>query len=770
MPILRFTRPIAVAALIVASTLGGQAQTPAAPPASLDDTLRQIFEKHAYRLRTFGPARWLDGGRSYTTLEGPAGASEAAAGPEEKRRSPVRDIVAYDTATGRRQVLVPSGKLVPPGTSAPMGIDDYQWSKDRARLLVFTNTKKVWRRNTRGDYWVLDLASGKLRKLGADAPASSLMFAAFSPDGNRAAYVRENNLYVEDLASGAVTALTRDGSETTINGTTDWVSEEELALRAAFRWSPDGKRIAYWQFDTTGVGVFTLIDDTDALYPTLKRFPYPKAGTTNSAVRVGVVSAAGGATQWIAAPGDPRNFYIPRMEWAGDSALVFEHLNRLQNQNDLLLADLASGRISTLFRDEAKTWVDINDEIRELDHGKAFLWESEKDGWRHLYRVARDGGRVDLLTKFEGDVQHFDGLDEKGGWIYFSASPEKATERFLYRSRLDGSGGVQRVTPAGASGSHLYAVSPDGHWAFHTFSRFGVPPATDLVALPAHTTARPLLDNAEVLKKAAALLENPTEFFQIGIGQGVTLDGWMIRPRNFDPSKKYPVLVFVYGEPAGQTVVDHWAGDRDLFHRALANEGYIVASFDNRGTPAPKGAAWRKAVYLAVGDLTVRDQAAAVTAFAAARPYVDASRVAIWGWSGGGSSTLNALFRFPDVYKVGVAVASVPDERLYDTIYEERYMGLPDKDGGGAYRVGSPIDHAEGLQGRLLIIHGSGDDNVHYQGAEKLVNRLVQLGKPFDEVVYPNRTHAINEGPGTSVHVYSTIARYIREHLPAGGR
>jgi dipeptidyl-peptidase-4 len=761
---------MAAALFLTAAVTAAQ---PASAPGSLDDTLRQIFQKSAYKLRTFGPAHWLDGGSSYTTLEDSSGASPVEEEEDEAKSSelkPAQDIVAYDTATGRRQVLVPASKLVPPGASAPLEIDDYKWSKDRARLLVFTNTKKVWRRNTRGDYWILDVASGRLHKLGAEAPASSLMFATFSPDGSRAAYVRENNLYVEDLVSGAVTALTRDGSETTINGTSDWVSEEELDLRDAYRWSPDGKRIAYWQFDTTGVGVYTLIDDTDALYPTLKRFPYPKAGTTNSAVRVGVVSAAGGATQWLAVPGDPRNFYIPRMEWSSDSAIALEHLNRLQNENDLLLADLSAGKIATLFRDQARTWVDINGEILELEHGKGFLWESEKDGWRHVYRVSRDGAHVDLLTAFAGDVQHVEGVDEKGGWVYFSASPEKATERFLYRARLDGSGGIARITPADARGTHLYTLSPDARWAFHTFSRFDVPPAWDLIALPAHRTARVLLDNAGVQKKASALLANPAEFLRLSIGQGVTLDGWMIRPRSFDFTKKYPLVVYVYGEPAGQTVVDRWGGTRDLFHRALANEGYIVASFDNRGTPAPRGATWRKTVYGAVGDLTVKDQAGAVRALAAAHPYIDTTRVAIWGWSGGGSSTLNALFRHPDVYQVGVAVASVPDERLYDTIYEERYMGLPDKDGGGAYRAGSPIDHAEGLSGKLLIMHGSGDDNVHYQGAEKLVNRLVELGKPFDEVVYPNRTHSISEGAGTTLHVFATIARYIREHLPAGGR
>ncbi len=274
-----------------------------------------------------------------------------------------------------------------------------------------------------------------------------------------------------------------------------------------------------------------------------------------------------------------------------------------------------------------------------------------------------------------------------------------------------------------------------------------------------------LADNSAVKAKATGLLSSPVEFFQLPIQGGVVLDGWMVRPSSCDPARKCPLVVFVYGEPAGQTVVDRWGGNRGLFHHALANEGYVVASFDNRGTPAPKGAAWRKVVYGTVGDLSSKEQAAAVRAFAAARPYVDGERVAVWGWSGGGSNTLNAMLRFPDVFKVGVAVASVPDERLYDTIYQERYMGLPEQNAEG-YRIGSPINFAEGLKGKLLIVHGSGDDNVHYQGAERLVNRLIELGKPFDLMVYPNRTHSISEGKGTTLHVYSLIARYIREHLP----
>jgi len=724
-------------------------------PPELDAELHRIFDKEEYKAKTFGPPRWIDDGRSYVVLE------DSPAGKD------LKDVVAYDTASGRREVLAEAARLVPPKASEPLKVEDFA-CLGRDRLLLFTDSKRVWRRNTRGDYWLFDRRRGTLKKLGASAPASSLMFAKLSPDGAQAAWVRDNDLSLEELGTGEVFQLTRDGGPNVVDGTSDWVNEEELDIRDGFRWSPDGKRIAFWQFDTSGVETFTLVNDTDALYPTLTRFPYPKAGTRNSASRVGVVDTAKRTTVWMQPPGAPREFYIARIEWLDRDTLALERLNRLQNRNELLLANASTGETRTVYHDESKSWVDVVDDVRWLSGNREFLWLSEKDGWRHIYRAARDGSREKLLTPFEGDVIQLVGLDEKNGLVDFLASPGRATDRYLYRAKLDGSGGVERVTPAGQTGTHDYELSPDGRFAIHTYSRVERPPSIELVALPEHRAVRTLLDNAALAAKVAAAAP-PVEFFALPIGDGVTLDAWIRKPPSFDASRKYPLLVYVYGEPAGQTVVDRWEGDRELFHRALAAQGYLVASFDNRGTPAPKGAAWRKIVYGAVGDLSSKDQAAAVRVLAAARPYVDPDRVAIWGWSGGGSSTLNAMFRFPDVYKVGISVAPVPDQTLYDSIYQERYMGLP-QDNVEGYRRGSPISFAEGLKGKLLIIHGSGDDNVHYQGTEKLVNRLIELDKPFDFMVYPNRTHAIKEGKGTSLHLHSRIARYLLENLPPGGK
>ena len=764
----QFSRWIVALALTATAFVVVRAQ-PADTAVALRAQIDRIYKEQAYRAPRFGPARWLPDGIAYAIVERPAGDKSSS------------EIVRYDAVTGARTVLVGQSTLTA-GRKAPLDIDDYAWSPDKRYLLIFTNAQKVWRDNTRGDYWILDVAAGSLKQLGtalepskrsAAAADSGLMFAKFSPDSSRVAYVRANDIYVERIDSGKIRRLTDDGSETTINGTSDWVYEEELFLRDCFRWSPDGKRIAYWQFDTTGVGVFSLIDDTSSLYPKITRIPYPKVGTTNSAVRIGVVDAAGGKTRWMETPGNPRDTYLASLEWIDTRTIAMQQLNRLQNRNDFLLADAESGVVSRLFHDESMGWVDVMRNVTWIDKGQAFLWISERDGWRHVYRVRRStpaqrgsngDAQATLITRFEADVEDVVGLDAEQRSLYFRASPSNATQRYLYRAPLDGSAPPVRVTPTDQPGTHRYDLSPNGRYAFHSVSRFDAPPRLDLVELPAHRSVRGLTDPSALEAKLAPVLKTPVEFLTVDIGNGVLLDGWMLKPSSFDASRKYPVIVYVYGEPWGLEVTDAWRGNGGLFQRALAEAGYVVVSFDNRGIPAPKGAAWRQVVYGSIGELSSKEQAAAIRALASRHTFIDATRIGIWGWSGGGTNTLNAMFRFPDIYKVGVAVAPVPDQQLYDTIYQERYMGLP-KDNADGYRRGSAINFAEGLKGKLLIIHGSGDDNVHYQGTERLVNRLVELGKPFDLMVYPNRTHSISEGPGTLAHVYQLIARYFVEHL-----
>ena len=728
-----------------------------APDASA--LLHRIFATNEFSARQrFGQVRWIEGGAAYTSLE----PSEAV--PE------ARDLVRYDPATGARRVMVSARQLIPPGASQPLELDDYGWSADGARLLLFTNTKRVWRQNTRGDYWVLDLKSASLRQLGGkDAPASSLMYAKFSPVGDRVAYVRQGELYVERLADGSISRLTTGADSLHVSGMSDWVYEEEFDLRDGFRWSPDGARIAFWNFDMTGVGTFRLINDTDSLYPVVTPIQYPKAGTTNSAVRAGVVSAAGGPVTWLALDGDARENYLPRMEWAGPAELVLQRMNRLQNTDRVMLADAGAGAVRTVLTERDSAWVDVVDDLTWLKGGAEFLWVTERDGWRHVYRVSRAGDRTELVTPGGFDVVSIAGVDEPGGWLYYIASPDNPTQRYLYRARLDGRGTPERLSPTAEPGTHSYQLSPDARWAIHTWSRFDRPPVVDLVRLPGHQVVRTFVDDTAQRAAVVRLTPRPAEFFRVPVSGGVTLDGWMIRPPGFDSTKSYPLLMYVYGEPAGQTVMDAWQGRTVLWHRMLAQQGYVVASVDTRGTPAPRGRAWRKVIYGAVGVIGSREQAEAVRQLTRSRPWLDSTRVAVWGWSGGGSSTLQAMFRYPDVYQVGMAVAPVPEQDLYDTIYQERYMGLPTTNADG-YRRASPIGAAEGLRGRLLIVHGSGDDNVHFQGTERLVNRLIQLGKPFDFMDYPNRSHCICEGAGTTEHIYSLLTRYLTEHLPAGPR
>jgi dipeptidyl-peptidase-4 len=721
-------------------------------------TLDRIFVSREFAPERFGPARWMSDGASYTTLE---------PSPETKGG---RDLVLYRAETGRREVLVPAAKLVPAGSDAPLAIENYAWSPDGKVLIVFTNSKRVWRQNTRGDFWTYELASGNLRQLGRDFEPASLMFAKLSPDGTKAAYVVKNNIYTEDLASGRTIQLTFDGSDDIINGTSDWVNEEEFSIRDGFRWSPDGRSIAFWQFNTREVPVFTMIDNTDSLYPRVTTFKYPVPGQVNSAVRVGVVPAGGGAPVWIKTPGDPSDTYIARLEWAGNTReVVLQHLNRLQNTLTVFLGDAASGEVRSVFTDRDEAWVEIMDDFVWLDGGRSLLWLSERDGWQHAYRVSRDGRDVKLLTPGDYDVLSVDAVDERGGSLYVTASPADATKRFLYRVRMDGRSAPVLVGPAGQTGVHRYDIAPSARWAFHTFGGLDTPPVTELVRLPDGRAVRTLAANEGLKAKVEALRRRRAEFFKLDIGEGVQVDGWRILPPDFDPAKKYPLVVYVYGEPAGQTVQDNWGGNGYLWHLLLAQRGYVVASFDNRGTPAPRGRAWRKSIYRQIGILASKDQASAVRAALAAWPFVDAERVGVWGWSGGGSMTLNAMFRYPDLYKTGISVASVPDQRLYDTIYQERYMGLP-ADNAEGYKQGSPITFAKDLKGRLLVVHGTGDDNVHYAGFERLINELVANDKAFTMMAYPNRSHGIFEGRGTTLHLYTLFTRFFSENLPPGGR
>ncbi len=728
------------------------AQTAAVDSSEL--TLERIFSSNEFVPKRFAGFRWLKD-NTYAVLE-----------PSEKVKG-ARDLVRYNIETQKRDILIPAEKLIPEGSSSPLVIDGYEWTADDRKILIYTNSQKVWRQNTRGDYWVLDTSSGRLTKLGGDAKPSTLMFAKFSPDGSKVGYVRENDLYVENLADGKITRLTTDGSHTMINGTSDWVNEEEFELRDCWRWSPDGQSIAFWQFNAEGIQDFILLNNTTGLYPSLTRIPYPKVGTVNAAVRVGVIDAAGGQIRWMKTSGDPRNTYIVSVDWTTDSNRVFlQQMNRLQNTLQLISADAKSGAVQTMLTENDDAWIDHTmPNMRWLESGKRFLWISERDGWRQVYSISLSGADVKIITPGKSDIMSLQSVDEPGGWLYYTASPDNATQRYLFRARLDGSGKTERVTPDPSLGWNNYNISPNNRWAIQTTSSFSSPVKYSLVDLSNKSVARTMVDNVELQAKLDKLKKGSQEFFRVEVGDGISLDAWMMKPSDFDPNKKYPILFYVYGEPAGQTVLDAYAGANYLWYLMLTQQGYIVASVDNRGTPAPRGREWRKSVYRKIGVISSYEQAQAVKAITAKMPFVDASRVGIWGWSSGGCSTLNALFRYPDIYRMGMAVAPAPDNRYYDTIYTERYMGLP-KDNPEDYKRSLPITYVDGLKGDLLIVHGTGDDNVHYQQTEYLIDALIAKNKPFTIMPYPNRSHSISEGEGTTRHLYELLTRYLREHLP----
>ncbi len=739
---------------------------PLAASAQVDEaahvTIDRLWASAEFFPDRAGPMQWDETGTSYTRVH----ASETVEGAE--------DIVRYDLASGGQEIVVSAALLVPEGEDSALRIEEYTWSPDGRRILIYTNSARVWRFNTRGDYWVLNLDTGLLHKLAAAARPSTTMFAKFAPAGNRVAYVVEGNLFVENPDTGEIIQLTDDASETVVNGTFDWVYEEELSLRDGFVWSPDGSRIAYWQLDMEGVGEFYLINNTDSIYSRVIPIQYPKVGTTNSAARVGVVSADGGETTWMDVPGDPRNHYIARMDWAARSdEIIIQQLNRLQNTNRVMLGSAETGATRTIYTDRDDAWLDVAgrdmrspESVNWFNNGAEFTWITESDGWRHVYIISRDGQKSRLVTKGDFDIASVDQIDDIGGWIYYIASPDNPTQRYLYRARLDGKGKAERLSPAGQSGWHDYNIAPGARYAVHSYSSFGVPTVTQMIELPSHRVVETMVDNERLKQTVEELDRGRYEFFRVPADDGTELDGYMMFPPDFDADTQYPLFFFVYGEPAGQRATDNWGGHNYLWHVMLTQKGYIVACVDNRGTPSLRGRDGRKSISGQIGLLASEDQRAAAVELSG-RPYIDADRIGVWGWSGGGSMTLNLLFRSPDVYRTGISVAPVPDQHLYDTIYQERYMGLPDENAEG-FRLGSPITFADQLEGNLLVIHGTGDDNVHYQGTEKLINALIAANKQFTMMAYPNRAHGIFEGRNTRRHLYTLMTDFLLEHLPPG--
>ncbi|MBK6496151.1 MAG: DPP IV N-terminal domain-containing protein [Gemmatimonadetes bacterium] len=738
----------------VALTLAVAMPHPATAQTATRDplTIERIFTKREFATAPAGWQPWLDDVRGSTRLE------------PSRQASGLVDLVAT-TAAGVRTTLVAATELVPLGGSRPLRIVSYALSAGHSRLLFSATGAPA--SGSEATWWVMDLGSRQLTQVGASGLPGRVVAPQLSPDGSHVAYASDHNLYVEAVATSIRRQLTQDGSPTRINGD----SPRPFAAvnnTKGFRWSPDGSRLAYVQFDMVGVRSVLMVNNVDFLYPQVDSFQHVKPGATLPASRVGVVSIDGGATSWVELPGDPRMNYLTTVEWAASaSELVVQQFDRHQNRMTVFLMTLPTGSPRAILTETDPAFLDPVS-IQWIGGGRHFLWMTERDGWRHVYRHDRDGSQPLLVTRGNFDVASIERIDEAGGWLYYLASPDNAIYRYLYRTRLDGSGMPERVTPTGAPGTHSYSISPSGQWAFHSYSRFDTPPVSEVVALPTHRVVRTVQDNAALRARLDAVARAPYEFLKVDIGNGVRLDAWCIKPPDFDPSKQYPVIFHEYSMPGGQFVTDSWKGDNYLFYLMLAQRGFVVMAVDSRGTPSLYGRAWRKIIYQNHGILPSDDIAAAAKVLLAERPYLDAKRVGAYGWSGGGLISMLLLLRHGDVFKAAVPGAFISDHRYYEAGFTERYLGLP-QESPAAYDKAAALRYAKNLTGDLLILHGTADDNVHYQNMELMVDALIATGKHFAVVPYPNRSHGMAEGINTKAHQHDTLLWFFTEHFRPGG-
>jgi len=685
------------------------------------------------------PVQWADQGPYFTTT----------ADDDSGHTS----LYRVDAATGTRTLVIAGTDLVPPGAAAPIKIEDYHFSADGGRVLIFANSVRVWRVNTKGTFYVWDIKTKKLHPV-STRPGYQ-QFAKLSPDGRLVGFVRDNNLFVSDLTTGTELRLTTDGSGDVINGTSDWVYEEELGLRDAWRWSPDSKRIAFWRLDQSPIQPFYLLD-MDSLHPALQPVRYPKAGDRNSQVQIGMVNVTTGATTWMDL-GRDKDIYVADAGFAGaPDELWLTRLNRHQNQLDLMLASVTTGASRVVMTDRDSAWVDAHTPTW-LGGGKQFLFESERDGTDQLYLFNRDGSLVRRVTPGGWDVTGVYGVDEKKGVVYFSGAIDNPTTRPILRVALDGTHLTRIATGPGV---HNPDFSADYSLYVDTYSRAGVPPVETLRRADG-TAVRTIADDHARIARVDSLGLRVPEFIQVPGADGTMLNAWIIKPANFDPAKRYPLLLSVYGGPGSQTVMDSWGGQNYVWHQLLARDGYLVASVDNRGTGA-RGAKFKKATYLHLGKLESDDQIAAARWFGR-QAYVDPARIGIWGWSYGGYMSSLSMFRGDGVFAAALAVAPVTDWRFYDTIYTERYMRTPQENPQG-YSDGAPLAYADRLKGKFLLVHGTGDDNVHFQNSVRLVQALEAADKQFDFRIYPNKTHSITGG-NTRENLFGLFTRWLEANL-----
>lgn len=638
----------------------------------------------------------------------------------------------------------------------PNGIDSYSFDDAEKKILIASNTNQIFRHSFLADYFLYDIASKTLTKL-FDFQVQE---PTFSPDGTKIAYAKENNLYVYDIASKKSTAVTTDGKKNAIiNGITDWVYEEEFAFVRAFDWSKDSKKLAYIRFDESEVPEFSMSIFQKSLYPTVETFKYPKAGEKNSVVSLHLYNVDSKVSLNVDL-GKYKDFYIPRIEWTNDAnVLSAKIVNRHQNNLDLLFVDGSTGVTKVVFNETEKRFIDFidTDNLTFLSDN-SFIWTSEKDGFNHIYLYDKTGKLKTQITKGNWEVTSYYGFDEKTKTIFYQSTENGSINRDVYRIGLDGKNKV-RLTKN--TGTNAATFSPNFQYFITTFSSASQPTTYTLNESKAGKEIQVIENNQALASKLAAYNLPSKEFFVLKTDKGNELNAWIMKPKDFDASKKYPVFMYQYSGPGSQQVANQWINSNDYWFMSLTQQGYIVACVDGRGTGF-KGADFKKVTYKELGKYEVEDQIDAAKVIGQ-YPYVDASRIGIFGWSYGGFMASNCIFQGADVFKMAIAVAPVTNWRFYDSIYTERYMQTPQENPSG-YDNNSPINHVNKLKGEFLLIHGSADDNVHVQNSMQMMEALIQANKQFDSQIYPDKNHGIYGGK-TRVQLYNKMTNFINETL-----
>lgn len=665
-------------------------------------------------------------------------------------------VAKFKYATGEQVTVLFNEKELKDVAGNPIIMEDYQLSPDEKQVLISANSEKIYRYSTKEDYYVLNLESKKLTALSKNGKQR---LACFSPDGSRIAFMRDNNLFLVELNSMKEIQITSDGEwNKIINGGMDWVYEEEFALKSGIQWSPDSRRIAYYRFDETQVKEFAMTMYNTGLYPEPYSYKYPKAGEKNSIVNLRIYDIAEGKTIGVDV-GSETDQYIPRMQWTtSSSTLSFQRLNRLQNKLELVLADAQTGQSRVILTETSQQYVNAYDKLHFLNDGKRFILTSDRDGFIHLYVHHLDPKQTPVqITSGQYDIVNFYGIDEASGLLYYQSNEGNAVRRDVYCVKLDGKNKKKLSSRAGTNNAEF---SSGMKYFINTWSDANTPPMVTLHNAQGKLIKQ-MLDNANLAQKALEFGFTKKEFLDIASVDGIQLKAWMMKPSNFDASKKYPVLMFVYGGPGRNTVCDQWEVGDFYWHQYLTQQGYIVVSVDNRGTQY-RGAAFLKSTYGRMGELESADQIAAAK-WLQQQTYVDAKRIGIEGWSYGGYMSSLCLAVGADVFKMAISIAPVGNWRFYDSIYTERFMGLP-KDNAKGYDAFSPTNNLQKVKGKLLLVHGTADDNVHFQNSVEMANTLIKANIQFDFFMFPDKSHSIRGG-NARLYLFTKMTDYIKANL-----